>query len=168
VVVTASGNNGAGAVDSPGIDPHVITVGAVDDGGSTWIGDDSFPIWSGWGSPTGSDPKPDIVAPGRRIVSLRVPGSTLDQQLPDRVVPALNGTSYFRLSGTSMSTAVVSGAVALLLEARPTLTPDQVKALLTSTGRLFGGLGGVAVPIPGATNGIVSPRVAIGALTGTT
>jgi serine protease AprX len=162
VVVTAAGNNGAGAVDSPGIDPHVITVGAVDDMGTSWIGDDTLPIWSGWGIPTGSDPKPDIVAPGRRIVSLRVPGSTLDQQLPDRVVPALNGTSYFRLSGTSMSAAVVSGAVALLLEARPTLTPDQVKALLTGTVRAYGGL---AAPVPGAASGIASPRTAITAAT---
>jgi serine protease AprX len=165
VVVSAAGNGGTGLVDSPGIDPHIITVGAVDDMTTPWVGDDTFPIWSGWGVPLGSDLKPDVVAPGRRIVSLRVPGSTLDQQLPDRVVPALNGTSYFRLSGTSMATGVVSGALALLLEARPTLTPDQVKALLTTTGRSFGSQGGPAVAVPGAANGIANPRAAIGALT---
>jgi serine protease AprX len=165
VVVAASGNNGAGMVDSPGIDPHIITVGAVDDMGTSWIGDDTLPTWSGWGIPLGSDPKPDIVAPGRRIVSLRVPGSTLDTTLPDRVVPALNGTSYFRLSGTSMSAAVVSGAVALLLEAHPTLTPDQVKVLLTSTARPFGAQAGLLAPAPGATSGIASPRNAINATT---
>jgi serine protease AprX len=160
VVVGSAGNGGAGIVDSPGIDPHIVTVGAVDDGDTPWIGDDTLPIWSGSGTPLGSDPKPDVVAPGRRIVSLRVPGSTLDQQLPDRVVPALNGSSYFRLSGTSMATGVVSGAAALLLEANPTLKPDQVKALLMNTGRSFG----PAVPVP-ATNGLVNPRGAINALT---
>jgi serine protease AprX len=165
VVVTAAGNSGAGVVDSPGIDPHVITVGAVDDMTTPWVGDDTVPIWSGWGVPLGSDVKPDIVAPGRRIVSLRVPGSTLDQLLPDRVVPTFNGASYFRLSGTSMAAGVVSGAIALLLEAHPALTPDQVKALLTTTGRSFGSQGGPAIAVPGATNGIANPRGAMGGLT---
>ena len=160
VVVGAAGNGGPGIVESPGIDPRIITVGAVDDMATPWVSDDTVPAWSGWGVPLGSDPKPDVVAPGRRIVSLRVPGSTLDQLLPDRVVPALNGSSYFRLSGTSMAAGVVSGAVALLLEAHSSLTPDQVKALMTTTGRAFGA-GGLAVPVPGATNGIVNPRGAI-------
>ena len=161
VVVGASGNGGAGLVDSPGIDPHIVTVGAVDDMATPWITDDTVPIWSGSGTPLGSDPKPDVLAPGRRIVSLRVPGSTLDQLLPDRVVPAANGSSYFRLSGSSMATGVVSGAAALMLEAHPTLTPDQVKALLMNTGRSFG----LAVPVPATTGGIVNPRGAISALT---
>jgi serine protease AprX len=161
VVVGASGNGGLGLVDSPGIDPHIVTVGAVDDMGTPWVSDDALPIWNGSGTPLSSDPKPDVLAPGRRIVSLRVPGSTLDQQLPDRVVLAANGSSDFRLSGTSMATGVVSGAAALILQALPTLTPDQVKALLMSTGRPFG----VSAPAPGVTNGIVNPHSAINALT---
>jgi serine protease AprX len=90
-----------------------------------------------------STAKPDLVAPGRRIVSIRAPGSTLDRLLPDRVVTASNGSTYFRLTGTSMATAVVSGAVALLLEQQPGLKPNQVKAILTGTARQFGQTSGV-------------------------
>src|SRR5207237_2451709 len=76
--------------------------------------------------------KPDLVAPGRKIVSLRSPGSTLDRELPDRVVLGLDPLlpQYFRLSGTSMAAPVVAGVVALMLERTPTLTPAQVKARL--------------------------------------
>jgi len=63
-----------------------------------------------------STAKPDIVAPGRRIVSVRSRGSTLDRLLTDRVETANNGSTYFRLTGTSMATAVVSGVAALLLQ----------------------------------------------------
>src|SRR5207253_3257925 len=115
VVVAAAGNTAA-AVDTPGIDPHVLTVGALDDAGTPSLQDDILPVWTGWGLPTGSTPKPDIVAPGRRIVSIRAPGSTLDVLNPDRVVTASNGATYFRMSGTSMATGVVSGVVALLLQ----------------------------------------------------
>ena len=137
VVVTAAGNT-AGAPDSPGADPYVITVGATDDRGTTSIADDAVTPFSSYGTPPLSNAKPDVVAPGRRIVSVRAPGSTLDKLLPDRVVTASNGATYFRLSGTSMSTAVVSGLVALLLEAQPTLSPNQVKAVLKGTARPFG------------------------------
>jgi serine protease AprX len=104
--------------------------------------------YSAYGTPLLSNAKPDIVAPGRRIVSLRAVGSTLDRVLPDRVMPAANGSSYFRLSGTSMSTAVASGVVALLLQQRPSLTPDQVKAILKGSTRPFGT--GASSPASGA------------------
>jgi serine protease AprX len=163
VVVSAAGNGGAGAVDSPAIDPHIISVGAVDDQGTPGLSDDTIPIWSGWGTPLGSDAKPDVLAPGRRIVSLRAPGSTLDRQLPDRVVPAANGTTYFRLSGTSMSAGVISGAVALLLEAHPTLKPDQVKALLTTTAKSFGSLAVPTIPVPSPNAGVANAAAAVAA-----
>jgi serine protease AprX len=137
VVVVASGNSG-GAPDSPGADPYPITVGATDDRGTTGVGDDVVGWFSAYGTPVGSTARPDLVAPGRRIVSLRSPGSVLDTRLADRVVTADNGATYFRLTGTSMSTGVVSGTVALLLQRQPGLTPDQVKAVLKGTAVPFG------------------------------
>ncbi|MEV0564465.1 S8 family serine peptidase [Dactylosporangium sp. NPDC050588] len=77
-------------------------------------------------------------APGEQIVSLRDPGSYLDQTYPGARV----GDRYFRGSGSSQAAAVASGGIALLLQKRPTLTPDQVKALLKSTATaLPGGVG---------------------------
>ena len=160
VVVAAAGNGGVGTVESPGIDPHVITVGALDDNATDSLSDDTVPVWSAWGTPTGSTAKPDVVAPGRRIVSLRVPGSTLDQLLPDRVVPIANGPSYFRLSGTSMATGVMSGVAALALQARPSLTPDQLKALLTTSAQPFGQSGGPSAPSPSAGGGAANAHAA--------
>jgi len=149
VVVAASGNGGPqrDTVVTPGIDPYVITVGATDDRGTIGRGDDLFAWFSAWGS-ADSNAKPDLVAPGRRIVSLRVPGSALDTLFPERVVVAQNGATYFRLTGTSMATAVVSGAAALLLQRRPTLTPDQVKALIVGTTQQYGGNSGQVLPDP--------------------
>src|SRR5882672_8345006 len=149
VVVAASGNGGpqGDTVVTPGIDPYVITVGATDDRGTIGRGDDLFAWFSAWGS-ADSNAKPDLVAPGRRIVSLRVPGSALDTLFPERVVVAQNGATYFRLTGTSMATAVVSGAAALLLQGRPTLTPDQVKALLVGTTQPYGQESGQVLPDP--------------------
>jgi serine protease AprX len=139
VVVAAAGNGGPGrdTVVTPGVDPYVITVGATDDRGTISRDDDILAWFSAWGG-SGSTAKPDLVAPGRRLVSVRVPGSTLATLYPDRVVAAQNGATYFRLTGTSMATGVVSGAAALLLQRRPDLTPDQVKALLVRTTQEYG------------------------------
>jgi serine protease AprX len=143
VVVAASGNSGPqrDTVVSPGIDPYVITVGATDDLGTANRGDDVLAFFSAWGTAE-SNAKPDLVAPGRRIVSVRAVGSVLDTLFSDRVVTAANGATYIRMTGTSMSTPIVSGAVALLLQRRPDLTPDQVKALLVSTAQPYGGESG--------------------------
>ena len=139
VVVTAAGNSGVtttgrpimGGISSPGNSPFALTVGAVDDHGTPRRSDDTIPDWSSRG-PTAFDHvvKPDVVAPGRNIVSLEVPGSTIARQYPERHVSGSGTHAYFRLSGTSMSAAVVSGAVALLLQANPSLTPQQVKLAL--------------------------------------
>ena len=151
VVVVAAGNGGPGrdTVASPGIDPYAITVGATDDNGTISARDDTLAPFSSWGT-ADSNAKPDLVAPGRRIVSIRVQGSALDLLFPDRVVVAANGATYLRLSGTSMSTPVVAGAVALLLQLRPNLDPDQVKALLVGTTQQYGQDSGVALPDPQA------------------
>ena len=149
VVVAAAGNTGPDRdkVLSPGIDPYVVTVGATDDQGTRDRQDDTLAWFSAWGG-ANSNPKPDLVAPGRRLVSVRVPGSSLDTLFPGRVVSAQNGSTYFRLSGTSQATGVVSGAAALFLTGNPNLPPDQVKAYLVGTTQPYGGDRGPVLPDP--------------------
>ena len=127
-VVVSAGNAGATTtgLDSPAYDPFVIAVGADDLNGTPDAGDDVVPAWS---SRAADGRGPDVVAPGRAIVSLRVPGSYLDVNHPGGRV----SDTLFRGSGTSQAAGVVSGAAADLIAKRPSLTPDQVKALLTST-----------------------------------
>jgi serine protease AprX len=131
VVVVSASNRGPDArtIAKPGDDPWVITVGAVEDRGTAGLGDDRLPNFTSRG-PTAADgiAKPDVVAPGAHLVSLSAPGSAIGTQFPSSM-PA----PYRRGSGTSMATAVTSGAVALLLAAQPTMTPDRVKFALTST-----------------------------------
>jgi serine protease AprX len=128
VVVVAAGNRGFGnpKLNNPAINPDLIAVGAADTKGTTGTVDDTVPEFSSRGDETRS---PDFVAPGKSIVSLRDPGSFIDETFPEGAV----GRRFFRGSGTSQATAVVSGAVAQLLEGRPNLTPDEVKALLKTT-----------------------------------
>jgi serine protease AprX len=132
VVVTSAGNAGPfnGTITSPGDDPLVITVGALDDNGTAGSADDTMTPFSSVG-PTSPDGwfKPDLVASGRSVVSLAAPGSTIDTDYPTARI----GTGNFVGSGTSFSAAITSGAVALMLEANPNLDPDQVKARLLAT-----------------------------------
>ena len=142
VVVAAAGNNGRfaatngfGTIGVPGNDPAVITVGATMTLQTATRVDDKIASYSSKG-PTAIDHivKPDLVAPGNRLVSLRVAGSTLDTLYPQYEVAPTSGTAkYYVLSGTSMATPVVSGAVAQMLQQTPSLTPDQVKARLMKT-----------------------------------
>src|SRR5713226_9727125 len=129
----AAGNAGpgAGTIQTPGIDPLVLTVGASDDHGTAAPSDDSIPAWSSVGPTADGLAKPDLVAPGRKIVSVRVPGSTLDLQSPSHI----EGPTTIRFSGTSEAAAVAAGAAALLINQRPELSPDQTKALLVSAAR---------------------------------
>lgn len=137
-VVAAAGNLGPDpqTITTPGTDPYVLTVGAADDAGTVTAADDAIASWSSRG-PTAFDnlQKPGIVAPGRRLVSLRSPGSALDLLYPDRQVAASGELvpSYFRMSGTSMATALATGAVALMLERDPQATPRVVKKRLLKT-----------------------------------
>jgi serine protease AprX len=127
--------NGFATIAAPGNDPAVITVGATKTQNTETRVDDAIASYSSKG-PTAIDHivKPDLVAPGNRIVSLRVPGSTMDTLHPQFEVGPTSGTPmYYMLSGTSMSTPIVSGAVALMLQQNPELTPDQVKARLMKT-----------------------------------
>ncbi len=123
VVVVAGGNrsNDSGGLDSPAMSPYVIATGGLDGRAVR----DGVASWSSAGDGVRD---PDMVAPGASIVSLRVPGSTLDQTYPDAVVDG----RFMKGSGTSQAAAVMSGSVALLLSAAPWLSPDQVKYLLTN------------------------------------
>jgi serine protease AprX len=153
-VVAASGNEGGG-VDAPGLDPYVVTVGAVDPAGAV-------PSWSSRGPDFAGRAKPDLVAPGVGLVGLRAPGSTIDLANPEARV----GDHYFRGSGTSMSTAVVAGAAALVAAAHPEWGPDRVKAALTGTADPLEQPAGV-VPrwIGGAGAGTLDLGAALGAVT---
>src|SRR5215472_5994990 len=154
VVVVAAGNQGRdnskgttgyGTIQVPGNDPNVITVGATKTNGTPTRVDDTIASYSSRG-PTVLDHviKPDLVAPGNRIVSLESPGSYLAANYPTLDVPSLStcisgvcqagsGGQYLRLSGTSMATPVVAGAAALMIQKDPTLTPDTIKARMMKT-----------------------------------
>ena len=138
-VVAATGNagyymtpNGAG-LTSPACDPYVIAVGATDTNKTLSTTDDAVASFSSSGVVgAGGTKNPDLVAPGRSIISLAVPGSYIDQTYG--ATGAVTG-GYMRGSGTSQATAVMSGAAALVLQQHPTLTNNQVKALLTTTAK---------------------------------
>lgn len=125
-VVVSAGNEGAGKVLKPGDDPLVVTVGAYDDKGDRNVHNDAVPAWSSSGPTAQGIGKPDLVAPGRTLVATRSPGSTVETENPKALVAG----GYIKGSGSSQAAAVTSGAAALLLSARPDLTPDQVKAAL--------------------------------------
>ncbi len=160
VVVVSAGNNGGGdqgILYPPANDPFVITVGAADDRGTLSLADDSLASFSAFGQTQSGVAKPEIVAPGTNIISLLASnGADLVRGHPDHRVDGFAGGKdyYFRMSGTSMAAAVVSGAVVLLLQDEPNLTPDQVKYRLMATGRPFsGGNGATYLDIFAAVNG---------------
>jgi serine protease AprX len=130
VVVVSAGNRGTGAIYPPANDPFVITVGATDDKGTSSISDDGVASFSAYGTTSDGVKKPDVVAPGTNIIA-RIVNSNMGLAAahPSNKV----GNQYFRMSGTSMAAPIVSGAVALLLQDEPNLTPDQVKYRLTAT-----------------------------------
>lgn len=131
VVVVAAGNAGPNArITSPANDPYIISVGATDDKGSAAISDDSLATFSSYGVTRDGVRKPDLVAPGRNIVGpLSSRSDPLGRQYSSHIVDDV----YIGLSGTSASAPIVSGVVAQLLQARPSLTPGEVKWLLTHT-----------------------------------
>ncbi|MBW3658004.1 MAG: S8 family serine peptidase [Actinobacteria bacterium] len=126
VVVAAAGNGGPRTrLSSPAYNPHIIAVGATDSMMTATTDDDVIPSWSSCDSIR----NPDVVAPGRSIVSLRAPGSYVDVNFPSSKV-----TEHLtRGSGTSQSAGFVSGAAALIVSQRPSITPDGVRSLLTET-----------------------------------
>ena len=132
--ITADGKRIFGGITAPGNDPSVITVGALDTNGTAIRSDDAIARFSSRG-PTMYDHiiKPDLVAPGRNVVSAEASGSLLAAQYPERHVTGSGANGYIQLSGSSMSAGVVSGAVALLLERRPKLGPADARIVLQAT-----------------------------------
>jgi serine protease AprX len=130
VVVVSAGNKGSSAIYPPANDPFVITVGALNDKGTATLTDDSLASFSAYGKSEDGAVKPDLVAPGTDIIARLV-----NQNMGLAAAHPANkvGTQYFRMSGTSMAAPMVSGAVAMLLQDEPGLTPDQVKYRLMST-----------------------------------
>ncbi|HUW66058.1 MAG TPA: S8 family peptidase [Spirochaetia bacterium] len=154
VVVAAAGNDGPAGrtVESPGYSPAVITVGAEDDHRTIPPDDDTIASFSSRGPTRDGLAKPDVVAPGVGIVSLRTPGSVLDRNNPRFRVARY----YFSLSGTSMATPMCAGLAALILEAKPELTPDQVKGAITHSCR------DLRFDRPDQGNGLLDARDAVG------
>jgi serine protease AprX len=152
VVAAAAGNDGPSpdAVSfAPGNDPFVITAGALDDKGTSSLTDDVLAPWSSRGVTQDGFAKPDVLAPGNKLVAPLAPTS---------IFPALCrsckvGRTYFRLSGTSMATAVVSGTAALMLQNKPGLTPNQVKGALMASARKVTGAVAPAVDANAALDG---------------
>jgi serine protease AprX len=140
-VVAAAGNYGvatgpSGVHYSPGNDPFVITVGAVDLGTSIYRYDDTVAPWSAYGYTEDGFAKPELGAPGRYMVGPVSANTTLALQRPDHIV----APGYMQLSGTSFAAPVVAGAAAQILARHPGWTPDQIKGALMLT----------AKPVPGA------------------
>jgi serine protease AprX len=134
VVVTSAGNDGPLplSVGVPGNTPYVITVGSFTDNFTPAdFGDDYIPAFSAAGPTLDAFIKPDVIAPGAHMSSLMRRNTTLARQYPENHTQG----RYFKMSGTSMSAATVSGIVALMLRDHPELTPDQVKYRLTMTAR---------------------------------
>jgi serine protease AprX len=149
VVVAAAGNLGAngsgaeqyGGILCPGNAPWVLTVGASSTRGTVVREDDQVAGFSSRG-PTRGDylAKPDLVAPGHGILSLSSPGSTLFSALPQFLADGLIKTGYqpyLSLSGTSMAAPQVAGALAMMFEANPKLTPNLAKAILQYTAQTY-------------------------------
>jgi serine protease AprX len=159
VVVASAGNYGRtadgrsiyGGITTPGISPFAITVGALDTKGTPWRSDDEVASYSSKG-PTLFDRliKPDIAAPGSRILGLAAPASTIVREHPELVIGS-GRQAKLQLSGTSMAAAVVSGSVGLLLDRQNRLGPLPIRVLLqysaefSGAGVLAGGTGNLNV-----------------------
>ena len=139
LVVASAGNLGKdaegrqvlGSITSPGNSPHAVTAGATNMWDTVARTDDTVTTYSSRG-PTKYEfaTKPDVVAPGNKIVSLEAAGSFLANTYPSERVAGTGSNAYRRMSGTSMAAGMVSGAAALILEAAPGLTPRHVKMVV--------------------------------------
>ncbi len=146
-VVAAAGNSGAsrGSVTTPGGDPFVITVGSLDDQGTALASDDRESSFSSRGLTIDGFAKPDVLAPGRHVVSLRALNSKLESAKPENVVSWKHGDEgtaragtrslYIKMSGTSAAAGFVSGVAALVASAHPSYSPTKIKGAIVASGR---------------------------------
>jgi serine protease AprX len=161
-VVVAAGNYGVPTGPSrvpyaPGNDPFVITVGAVDLGGTMGLGNDTGAPFSAYGYTYDGFWKPEIGAAGRYMVGPVPSGSTLAVQKAANVT----APGYIQLSGTSFAAPAVAGSAAQILARHPGFTPDQVKgALMISAKKMprdSGGSAGAGELDASAASSLASP-----------
>lgn len=131
VVCAAAGNSGPYpyTIGTPAINPFIITVGSTDDQNTLERADDVIADYSSRGPSIDYFVKPDIYAPGTNIIAPLAPNSVTESQLPEMIIDE----NYIQLSGTSMATPICAGVIALMLEANPNLSPNDVKAILKET-----------------------------------
>jgi serine protease AprX len=175
VVICAAGNTGRqndtatagvdnegygtayGSIQSPGNDPFVITVGAMKSMDGTRAHDRIATYSSRGPSRLDMVLKPDIVAPGNRVISLAASKTYLGEKFDNtNMVPfsyyaknarnVKESNKYFKLSGTSMAAPVVAGAAALMLELNPNLSPDTVKTRLMLSATKWVNASGISDP----------------------
>jgi serine protease AprX len=143
VTVFSAGNSGPGESTISGNykkAPWVITVAAGTKQGK--LADFSSRGVSGKGGTVVVDgetftweDRPTVTAPGVDIVSTRViaPTSSLGATDDAETIDPAHLPYYTTMSGTSMAAPHVAGIVALILEANPTLSPDEVKQIVHNT-----------------------------------
>lgn len=131
IVCAAAGNTGPASktINTPGIEPSIITVGALDDKNTITISDDTVANFSSRGPTIDGYAKPDLLAPGVKITSLKSPSSLIARTFSNA------DNWYITLSGTSMATPICAGVTALLLKKYPELSPNQIKNRLKQTCR---------------------------------
>jgi serine protease AprX len=169
LVVAAAGNDGLDAPSllMPAVDPRILAVGASDHRGSESGADDVVADFTNGGS---AGRHSDVLAPGKSVVSLRVPGSYVDTAHPEGRLAGDDTGRFFRGSGTSQAAAVVSGEAALLFSAQPKLTAEQAKAVLMQTAMPLAGANpaqGRGVTNIGAAVSLVKSKVALPSSTST-
>jgi serine protease AprX len=171
-VVAAAGNDGVapngsrilGGIMSPGNSPWAITVGALNTWGTAKRSDDTVATYSSRG-PTRFDMgvKPDVAAPGNRLISLEADGAYLPSAYSALHKAGSDTNAYMQLSGTSMAAPIVSGGAALLLQGTPTMIPAQVKMVLQA-GATYVADGGLMGAGAGSVNFMASRKMAASGL----
>ncbi len=135
VVVVAAGNDGSGSLGTPAGNTHVLTVGSSAGRGTADTADDAAASWSATGVDADGVAKPDLTAPGQSLVVAGAPGSWAYTTHTNGHL----GNGYQRVSGTSFTAGLISGSAALVLDAHPDWTPDQVLGQLGQGARPIAG-----------------------------